>query len=81
MNESKAREEICRVGKSLFDRGSVHAAAGNISARLDDGFLITPTDAPLGFLDPAQLAKVDLAGRQVSGAMASRTKRARSCFS
>ncbi|ROZ64459.1 aldolase [Ramlibacter sp. WS9] len=73
MNESQAREEICRIGKSLFDRGYVHAAAGNISARLDDGFLITPTDAPLGFLDPAQLAKVDLAGRQVSGAMASKT--------
>ena len=43
------REEICRVGKSLFDRGYVHASAGNISVRLDDGFLITPTDACLGF--------------------------------
>ena len=73
MNESQAREEICRIGKSLFDRGYVHAAAGNISVRLDAGFLITPTDAPLGFLDPAQLAKIDLTGRQVSGATASKT--------
>ncbi len=73
MNESQARDEICRIGKSLFDRGYVHAAAGNISVRLDDGFLITPTDAPLGFLDPAQLARVDLAGRQISGATASKT--------
>jgi 3-dehydro-4-phosphotetronate decarboxylase len=73
MNESQAREEICRVGKSLFDRGYVHATAGNISVRLDDGFLITPTDACLGFLDPAQLARVDLDGRQVSGARASKT--------
>jgi 3-dehydro-4-phosphotetronate decarboxylase len=73
MNESHAREEICRVGKSLFDRGYVHATAGNISVRLDDGFLITPTDACLGFLDPAQLARVDAQGRQVSGAKASKT--------
>jgi ribulose-5-phosphate 4-epimerase/fuculose-1-phosphate aldolase len=58
-----AREAICRVGRSLFERGYVHATAGNISVRLDDadggGFLITPTDACLGFLDPARLARLD----------------------
>jgi ribulose-5-phosphate 4-epimerase/fuculose-1-phosphate aldolase len=73
MNEQHAREEICRVGKSLFDRGLVHATAGNISVRLDDGFLITPTDACLGFLDPAALALLDAQGRQLSGAPASKT--------
>ena len=73
MTESGLREEICRVGKSLFDRGYVHATAGNISVRLDDGFLITPTDACLGFLEPQSLAKVDLHGQQVSGAPASKT--------
>jgi ribulose-5-phosphate 4-epimerase/fuculose-1-phosphate aldolase len=73
LDESHAREEICRVGKSLFDRGYVHATAGNISVRLDDGFLITPTDACLGFLDPADLARVDLQGRQLAGAKASKT--------
>lgn len=73
MNENQAREEICRVGKSLFDRGYVHASAGNISVRLDDGFLITPTDACLGFLDPSQLARVDADGRQREGAPASKT--------
>jgi 3-dehydro-4-phosphotetronate decarboxylase len=73
MNENAAREEICRVGRSLFERGYVHATAGNISVRLDDGFLITPTDACLGFLDPAQLARVDLQGTQRSGAQASKT--------
>ena len=56
LTESQAREEICRIGKSLFDRGYVHATAGNISVRLDDGYLITPTDACLGFLQPEQLA-------------------------
>ncbi len=73
LNESQARDEICRVGRSLFERGYVHATAGNISVRLDDGFLITPTDACLGFLDPARLAKLDLQGQQVSGDKASKT--------
>lgn len=73
MNETLVREEICRVGKSLFDRGYVHASAGNISVRLDDGFLITPTDACLGFLDPARLARLDADGRQISGDKGSKT--------
>jgi 3-dehydro-4-phosphotetronate decarboxylase len=73
MIESQAREEICRVGKSLFDRGYVHASAGNISVRLEDGYLITPTDACLGFLDPAKLSKVDFDLKHQSGAAASKT--------
>ncbi len=71
--ENLAREDICRVGKSLFDRGYVHATAGNVSVRLDDGFLITPTDACLGFLDPARLAKLDRSGQHISGDKASKT--------
>ena len=71
--ESQAREDICRVGKSLFDRGYVHATAGNISVKLDDGFLITPTDACLGFLDPARLARLDANMQQTSGDRASKT--------
>lgn len=72
--ENEAREEICRVGRSLFERGYVHATAGNISVRLDDGgFLITPTDACLGFLDPARLARLDAQGQQTGGDRASKT--------
>jgi ribulose-5-phosphate 4-epimerase/fuculose-1-phosphate aldolase len=73
MTENQARDEICRVGRSLFERGYVHATAGNISVRLDDGFLITPTDACLGFLEPEALARVDAGGRQLAGATASKT--------
>ena len=63
-----------RVGGSLYERGYVHATAGNISVRLDDGsFLITPTDACLGTLDPARLAHVDAEGRQTAGDKASKT--------
>lgn len=72
-DESRAREEICRAGASLFARGYVHATAGNISVRLDDGFLITPTDACLGALDPARLARLDAQGRQIDGDRASKT--------
>lgn len=71
--ESRIREEICTVGASLYNRGYTVGAAGNISARLDDGWLITPTDACLGRLDPAALSKVDAAGNWVSGAKPSKT--------
>ena len=68
------REEICRVGASLYARGYVHASAGNISVRLPDGgFVITPTDACLGTLDPARLAAVDAQGVQTDGERASKT--------
>ena len=77
MTEAQARDEICRVGRSLFERGYVHATAGNISLRLNEsqggGYLITPTDACLGFLDPARLARVDSNARQLSGDLASKT--------
>jgi ribulose-5-phosphate 4-epimerase/fuculose-1-phosphate aldolase len=77
MNETQAREEICRVGRSLFERGYVHATAGNISVRLSEadggGYLITPTDACLGFLDPARLARLDAKAQQTSGDVASKT--------
>ncbi|OYU98620.1 MAG: aldolase [Burkholderiales bacterium PBB5] len=69
------RQEICRVGRSLFERGYVHATAGNISVRLPEaqGFLITPTDACLGNLQADQLAHVGDDGIQHSGARASKT--------
>lgn len=77
MNEKTARHEICRVGRSLYERGYVHATAGNISVLLDEseggGFLITPTDACLGYLEPDCLARLDADGRQLSGARASKT--------
>lgn len=72
-NEVLAREEICRIGASLFNRGYVHATAGNISVRLPDGYLITPTDACLGNLDPAKISKLDVDLKHLSGDIASKT--------
>jgi ribulose-5-phosphate 4-epimerase/fuculose-1-phosphate aldolase len=74
MSEALARDEICRVGRSLFERGYVHATAGNISVRLEDGsFLITPTDACMGYLEPARISHVGADGTQLSGDRASKT--------
>jgi ribulose-5-phosphate 4-epimerase/fuculose-1-phosphate aldolase len=75
MQEQSLREEICRVGRSLFARGLVHATAGNISVRLPggEGFLITPTDACLGELTPGALAWVDADGTHRSGDRPSKT--------
>lgn len=74
MNTDDIRQEICRTGASLYARGYVHASAGNISVRLDDGsVLITPTDACLGTLSPSTLAHVDPDGAQLGGARASKT--------
>jgi len=74
MDEAKLRREICRVGASLFERGYVHATAGNISVKLEDGgFLITPTDSCLGFLDEARLSRVDAGGNHTGGDRPSKT--------
>ena len=73
LTETQLRDEICRVGRSLFERGYVHATAGNLSVRLQDGYLITPTDACLGTLDPARLARLDVQGVQTAGDRASKT--------
>lgn len=65
--ESALRESICRCGKMLHERGLATGSSGNISVRLDDGWLVTPTDSSLGALDPARLSKLDLQGNLIAG--------------
>ncbi|WP_431268461.1 aldolase [Dankookia sp. P2] len=68
MSETRLREAICRFGRSLFERGLTPGSSGNISVRCEDGgWLVTPTNASLGWLDPARLSKLDAVGRLVSG--------------
>src|SRR5579862_6135777 len=68
MSETKIREEICRLGRSLFERGLTPGSSGNISVKLDDGgWLVTPTNASLGFLDPARLSRLDAASKLLTG--------------
>jgi ribulose-5-phosphate 4-epimerase/fuculose-1-phosphate aldolase len=67
MNESHLRQEICDIGASIHGRGLTHGATGNISARLDDGWLMTPTGSNLGQLDPSRLARLDQNGKHIAG--------------
>jgi ribulose-5-phosphate 4-epimerase/fuculose-1-phosphate aldolase len=65
--ERQAREGLARWGKSLFDRGLTPGSSGNLSVRLADGYLFTPTNSCLGFLDAGRLSKLDEAGRHIGG--------------
>lgn len=68
MSDAKIREKICLFARSLFERGLTPGSSGNISVRLPDGsYLTTPTNASLGFLDPARLSHIDAAGNLLSG--------------
>jgi ribulose-5-phosphate 4-epimerase/fuculose-1-phosphate aldolase len=67
MTETEAREAICRLGRSLFTRGLTFGSSGNISVRLDDGWLMTPTNVALDGLDPTRLSRLDGDLRLLSG--------------
>ncbi|MDD9878801.1 MAG: aldolase [Magnetovibrio sp.] len=67
MSETRVRDEIARLARSMFERGLTFGSSGNISVRVDDGWLMTPTGSTLGDLDPARISKLDDAGRHVSG--------------
>lgn len=68
MNETKLRDQICELAKSLFDRGLTHGSTGNISARTDDGgLLVSPTGTSFGRLDAAALSRFDAAGNHIDG--------------
>ena len=68
-DENRLREQIVDFGKSLFERGLTAGSSGNLSVRLGsgDGWLLTPTNASLGRLDPARLSRLDWDGRLLSG--------------
>ena len=67
MTDTEAREAICRLGRSLFRRGLTFGSSGNISVKLDDGWLMTPTNVSLDELDPAQLSRLDASGHLTGG--------------
>ena len=67
-SESKLREQICLLAKSMFDRGLTGGSTGNISARTEDGgLLVSPTGSSFGRLDPAELSRFDAAGQHIAG--------------
>ena len=67
MTETETRDRLAELAESLFARGFSVGSAGNISVRLEDGYLITPTNSSLGRLDPARLSRLDAAFRHIGG--------------
>ncbi len=67
MSEARHREAIVVFAKSLYDRGLTFGSSGNISVRLEDGWLMTPTGSAMGMLDPARLSRLDREGRHIGG--------------
>jgi len=67
VNETAVRDAIADRGRSLYERGYAHGSSGNLSVRVADGILVTPTGSSLGRLDPARISKVAPDGRVLSG--------------
>ena len=67
MDEADLREGMVKWGRSLFERGFTVGSSGNVSARIGDGFLVTPTNSCIGFLDAARITKLDADWTLVSG--------------
>ncbi|BAT60682.1 L-fuculose phosphate aldolase [Variibacter gotjawalensis] len=68
MSEQAVRDALVKWGRSLFERGLTAGSSGNISVKLDDGFLVTPTNSCLGFLEASRISKLAPDGKHVSGA-------------
>ena len=67
MTEATIRDQLTAFGRSMFERGLSFGSAGNLSVRLEDGWLMTPTNVSLGRLDPARLSSLDDQGRHIGG--------------
>ena len=67
MNEIKTRDLIVQMAKSLFDRGLTFGSSGNISVRMEDGWLMTPTGCSMGNIEPEKISKLDINGNLISG--------------
>jgi len=59
VSETELRTLLVSLAASLFARGYSVGSAGNISVRLPDGYLMTPTNSCLGRLDAARLSRLD----------------------
>jgi L-fuculose-phosphate aldolase len=68
MNEYQLKQQICEIGRRLYNKGFAAANDGNISVRLNDKeILSTPTMVSKGFMKPEDLCKVDYEGKQLAG--------------
>ncbi|HEV2169442.1 MAG TPA: class II aldolase/adducin family protein, partial [Candidatus Binatus sp.] len=65
--DDEARDLLVDLAASLFARGFSVGSAGNISVRLPDGYLITPTNSSLGRLDAARISRLDADFKHIDG--------------
>ena len=66
--EERLKDEICRLGRRIYEKGFVAASDGNLSVRVEPGrFLCTPSGVCKGAMKPADIATVDEAGKQLAG--------------
>lgn len=67
MTVTAQADALVRVARSMYERGLTHGSTGNISVQLEDGWLMSPTGASFGDLDPARLARLNRSGERLSG--------------
>jgi ribulose-5-phosphate 4-epimerase/fuculose-1-phosphate aldolase len=67
MSDAAARDSLVAFGRSMFERRLTFGSSGNISVKIDGGWLMTPTNVALGALDPTKLSRLDDSGKHISG--------------
>ena len=68
INAHQIKEEICDIGRRIYNKGFAAGNDGNITYRMSENEVIcTPTMVSKGFLKPSDLCTVDMEGKQLSG--------------
>lgn len=68
VNAHKVKQDICEIGRRLYEKGFAAANDGNITVRIGENeVLCTPTMHSKGFLKPDDISLVDMTGKQLSG--------------
>ena len=63
-SEYEIKQEICEIGRRVYERGMVAANDGNFSVKLSENeFLCTPTGVSKGFMTPEYICKIDADGK------------------
>lgn len=68
INAHKIKQDICDIGRRIYDKGFAAANDGNITVRISDNeVLCTPTMHSKGFLKPDDICTIDMTGKQIAG--------------
>jgi L-fuculose-phosphate aldolase len=68
VNAHKIKQDICEIGRRLYNKGFAAANDGNITVRISENeVLCTPTMHSKGFLKPEDICLIDMTGKQLAG--------------